>query len=41
MSAKYEADKAKPGFPWTARQRRMKKSNRHQRKNTRRSSRNL
>lgn len=35
MSAKHEIDKAKPGFPWTARQRRMKASNRLHRKQTR------
>jgi hypothetical protein len=40
MSAKYEADKAKPGFPWTARQRRGLKTRRLGRKQVRKASRN-
>lgn len=40
MSAKMEADKEKPGYPWTPRQRRMKKHRRLARKQARKATRN-
>lgn len=41
MSAKQQADKQKPNFPWTARQRRGVKQRRLARKQLRRITRNL
>lgn len=40
MSAKMEADKEKPNYPWTPRQRRMKKQRRLDRKQNRKMTRN-
>lgn len=40
MSAKTEADKAKPNYPWTARQRRQKQGRRTPRKQVRVATRN-
>lgn len=41
MSYKLTTDKAKSGFPFTARQKRMQKSNRHTRKEERHKTRNI
>lgn len=40
MSAKMETDKAKPAYPWTARQKRMNKQRRLARKQARKINRN-
>jgi len=41
MSAKQQADKQVPGYPWTARQKRQQKSRRLGRKQARKALRNI